>query len=620
VNSRNQSYVIYLLLFVAIIAMLVYNFSDQGSAQEALTINEVAQNIQQGEITRIVSDENRLRVTYRDGATRQSTKDTGPLIEQLVTLGVSTEQLHPDNVRIEFKAPSPWLGVFTALGYLLPFLLLGGAFFFIFRQAQGSNNAAMSFGKSRARMFTGDQPTVTFDDVAGEDESKEELKEVVEFLREPQKFIALGARIPKGVLLVGPPGTGKTLLAKAVSGEAGVPFFSISGSEFVEMFVGVGASWVRDLFEQAKRHSPCIIFVDEIDAVGRQRGAGLGGSHDEREQTLNQMLVEMDGFDTDTNIIIMAATNRPDILDPALLRPGRFDRRVLLDRPDVRGREAILKVHTRGKPVDPHVDMTVLARSTPGFVGADIENLVNEAAILAARRNKQIITQSEFEEAIERVIAGPERKSRLISAEEKRIVAYHEAGHAVVMNTLPEADPVQKVSIIARGMAGGYTLALPAEDRILMSRKKLVAEMIGLLGGRAAEELVFDDITSGASNDIERVTKVARTMVTRLGMSDHLGPMVYGQQEELIFLGREISEQRDYSEAVAEQIDQQVRTLVNEAHEQARQILVEYRTKLDEVAERLLEVETISRDEFESIFPPPVPKKSGTPMIAPSLN
>jgi cell division protease FtsH len=478
----------------------------------------------------------------------------------------------------------------------------------------------MSFGKSKARMFTGDQPTVTFDDVAGADESKEELKEVVEFLREPQKFIALGARIPKGVLLVGPPGTGKTLLAKAVSGEAGVPFFSISGSEFVEMFVGVGASRVRDLFEQAKRHSPCIIFVDEIDAVGRQRGAGLGGSHDEREQTLNQMLVEMDGFDTDTNIIIMAATNRPDILDPALLRPGRFDRRVLLDRPDVRGREAILKVHTRGKPIDPHIDMTVLARSTPGFVGADIENLVNEAAILAARRNKQIITQSEFEEAIERVIAGPERKSRLISAEEKRIVAYHEAGHAVVMNTLPEADPVQKVSIIARGMAGGYTLALPAEDRILMSRKKLVAEMIGLLGGRAAEELVFDDITSGASNDIERVTKVARTMVTRLGMSDHLGPMVYGQQEELIFLGREISEQRDYSEAVAEQIDKQVRDLVEEAHKRARQILTEYRVKLDEVAERLLEAETISREEFESIFPPPVPKRSGTPMITPSLN
>ncbi|MEN4099687.1 MAG: AAA family ATPase, partial [Anaerolineaceae bacterium] len=382
-----------------------------------------------------------------------------------------------------------------------------------------------------------------------------------------------------------------------------------------EMFVGVGASRVRDLFEQAKRHSPCIIFVDEIDAVGRQRGAGLGGSHDEREQTLNQMLVEMDGFDTDTNIIIMAATNRPDILDPALLRPGRFDRRVLLDRPDVRGREAILKVHTRGKPVDPKVDMTVLARSTPGFVGADIENLVNEA-----RRNKQIITQSEFEEAIEKVIAGPERKSRLISAEEKRIVAYHEAGHAVVMNTLPEADPVQKVSIISRGMAAGYTMPLPSEDRILMSRKKLIAEMIGLLGGRAAEELVFDDITSGASNDIERVTKVARTMVTRLGMSDHLGPMVYGQQEELIFLGREISEQRDYSEAVAEQIDQQVRKLVNDAHEHARNILIQYRQKLDEVAARLLETETLSREEFEKLFPPPVPKRSGTPVITTYAN
>jgi cell division protease FtsH len=620
VNSRNQSYVIYLLLFVAIIAMLVYSFGDQGADQEALTINEVAQSIQKGEITRVVSDENRLRITFRDGVTRNTTKDAGPLIEQLIALGVTTDQLHPDNVRIEFKAPSPWLGVFTALGYLLPFLLLGGAFFFIFRQAQGSNNAAMSFGKSRARMFTGDHPTVTFDDVAGADESKEELAEVVEFLREPQKFIALGARIPKGVLLVGPPGTGKTLLAKAVSGEAGVPFFSISGSEFVEMFVGVGASRVRDLFEQAKRHSPCIIFVDEIDAVGRQRGAGLGGSHDEREQTLNQMLVEMDGFDTDTNIIIMAATNRPDILDPALLRPGRFDRRVLLDRPDVRGREAILKVHTRGKPVDPKVDMTVLARSTPGFVGADIENLVNEAAILAARRNKQIITQSEFEEAIEKVIAGPERKSRLISAEEKRIVAYHEAGHAVVMNTLPEADPVQKVSIISRGMAAGYTMPLPSEDRILMSRKKLIAEMIGLLGGRAAEELVFDDITSGASNDIERVTKVARTMVTRLGMSDHLGPMVYGQQEELIFLGREISEQRDYSEAVAEQIDQQVRKLVNDAHEHARNILIQYRQKLDEVAARLLETETLSREEFEKLFPPPVPKRSGTPVITTYVN
>ncbi len=620
-NSRNQSYVIYLLLFVAIIVMLVYNFSDQSGGSQALTINQVAADIQKGEISRIVANENRLQVTFKNGTTGGATtgvstkEPDATLVQQLLNLGVTPQQLSPDNVKIEIKPPSPWLGVITALGYILPFLILGGAFFFIFRQAQGSNNAALSFGKSRARMFTGDQPTVTFEDVAGADESKEELKEVVEFLREPQKFIALGARIPKGVLLVGPPGTGKTLLAKAVSGEAGVPFFSISGSEFVEMFVGVGASRVRDLFEQAKRHSPCIIFVDEIDAVGRQRGAGLGGSHDEREQTLNQMLVEMDGFDTDTNVIIMAATNRPDILDPALLRPGRFDRRVVLDRPDVRGREAILKVHTRGKPIDPHVDLSLLARATPGFVGADIENLVNEAAILAARRNKTVITQPEFEEAIERVISGPERKSRLISDEEKRIVAYHEAGHAVVMNTLPEADPVQKVSIIARGMAAGYTMALPSEDRTLMSRKKLIADMIGLLGGRAAEELVFDDITSGAANDIERVTKLARTMVTRLGMSEDMGPMVYGQQEELIFLGREISEQRDYSEAVAEQIDQQVRILVREAHQRAKEILDEYRGKLDAVAQRLLEVETISRDEFESIFPPPVPKRSGTPVV-----
>jgi cell division protease FtsH len=494
-------------------------------------------------------------------------------------------------------------------------LLILGAFFFIFRQAQGSNNAAMSFGKSRARMFTGDHPTVTFADVAGVEEAKEELQEVVEFLREPQKFIQLGARIPKGVLLVGTPGTGKTLLAKAVSGEAGVPFFSISGSEFVEMFVGVGASRVRDLFDQAKRHSPCIIFVDEIDAVGRQRGAGLGGSHDEREQTLNQMLVEMDGFDTDTNIIIMAATNRPDILDPALLRPGRFDRRVILDRPDVRGREAILKVHIKGKPLEPNVELSTLARATPGFVGADLENLVNEAAILAARRNRKTISQSEFEEAIERVIAGPERKSRLISVDEKRIIAYHEAGHAVVMSALPDHDPVQKVTIVPRGMAGGYTMALPADDHSVTPRKKLISEMVALLGGRAAEEIVFDDITSGAGNDIERVTQIARNMVTRLGMSNEMGPMVYGQKEELIFLGREISEQRDYSEAVAEMIDREVRRLVSEAYDEARRILTEYREKLDAVAQRLLEVETISREEFEAIFPPPFPKKSGVPEL-----
>jgi cell division protease FtsH len=602
-------------LFVAIIVLVVYQFQQSPTTQDVIPINKVANDIQSGLVERIVEDNNRLRVIYADGTERYSHKESETtLVEQLKAFGVSTEQLAASNIKIEVKPPSPWVGLATILGYVLPFLFLAGVFWFVFRQAQGSNNAAMSFGKSRARMFTGDQPKVTFQDVAGVEEAKEELQEVVEFLREPEKFISLGARIPKGVLLVGPPGTGKTLLAKAVSGEAGVPFFSISGSEFVEMFVGVGASRVRDLFDQAKRHSPCIVFVDEIDAVGRQRGAGLGGSHDEREQTLNQMLVEMDGFDTDTNVIIVAATNRPDILDPALLRPGRFDRRVILDRPDMRGREAILKVHTRGKPLAPDVDLAVIARSTPGFVGADLENLVNEAAILAARRNKKMIGQAELEEAIERVIAGPERKSRLISAEEKRIVAYHEAGHAVVMNALPEADPVHKVSIIARGMAGGYTMALPEEDRTLMPRKKMIADMVGLLGGRAAEELVFDDITSGAANDLERVTRMARAMVTRLGMSEELGPLVYGQKEELIFLGREIAEQRDYSEAVAQKIDEEVRKLVNQAYERAKAILIQYRDKLDAVAQRLLEVETISREEFEAIFPPPFSKNGGTPV------
>lgn len=616
-NSRNQSYVIYLLLFVGIIVMVWYNFRQQSTSQDVLTINEVAADIQAGKVQRIVENEDTLQVVYADGTEKESLKESNAtLVNQLVALGVTPEQLAPDKIKLEIKAPSAWLGVFSALGYILPFIILAGIFWFIFRQAQGSNNAAMSFGKSRARMFTGDQPSVTFQDVAGVEEAKEELKEVVEFLREPQKFITLGARIPKGVLLVGPPGTGKTLLAKAVSGEAGVPFFSISGSEFVEMFVGVGASRVRDLFDQAKRHSPCIVFVDEIDAVGRQRGAGLGGSHDEREQTLNQMLVEMDGFDTDTNVIIMAATNRPDILDPALLRPGRFDRRVVLDRPDMRGREAILKVHVKGKPLAADVDLSVLAKSTPGFVGADLENLVNEAAILAARGNKRQISQPEFEEAIERVIAGPQRKSRLISEDEKRIVAYHEAGHAVVMNALPASDPVQKVSIIARGMMGGFTLSLPEEDRTLQARKKILADMIGLLGGRAAESIVFDDITSGASNDIERVTQLARTMVTRMGMSEKMGPMVYGQKEEMIFLGREISEQRDYSEAVAEQIDQEVRQLVTNAYKQALDILTKYRDKLDAVAQKLLEEETISREEFEAIFPPPYEKKNGTPQLA----
>lgn len=612
-NTRNQSIIVYIILGIAIVLLLL-NFG-KNDEQEALTINQLAADIQANRVARISTEENNeLKIIYNDGTERESLKEPETtLVQQLKELGVTSENLDPSHIKIQINPPSVWSTLLTIFAYIGPFILLIGAFYFIFRSAQGSNNAAMSFGKSRARMFTGENPAVTFEDVAGVDESKEELREVVEFLREPQKFIQLGARIPKGVLLVGPPGTGKTLLAKAVSGEAGVPFFSISGSEFVEMFVGVGASRVRDLFEQAKRHSPCIVFVDEIDAVGRQRGAGLGGSHDEREQTLNQLLVEMDGFDTDTNIIIMAATNRPDILDPALLRPGRFDRRVVLDRPDVRGREAILKVHVKGKPLAPAIDLSTLARGTPGFVGADIENLVNEAAILAARRNKKTIEQTEFEEAIERVIAGPERKSRLISVDEKKIIAYHEAGHAVIHNVLPAADPVQKVTIVARGMAAGYTMALPIEDKTLISRQKLTAEMIGLLGGRAAEELVFDDITSGAANDIERVTQMARNMVTRLGMSKDLGPMVYGQKEELIFLGREISEQRDYSEAIAEQIDQEVKKLVSTAYAEAKRLLTKYRSKLDKIAEKLLEVETLSREEFLKIFPTPYEKNSGTP-------
>ena len=617
-KSRNQSYIIYLLLFIAIVAMIYFNIHQQPNSQGPLTISQVAQQVEAGTVTRIVvNNDNSLTVISGSGsAAIEQTARAEPgatFVSQLLALGVTPEQLA--KMTVEVNPPSPWAGVLNVLYIILPVILLGGLFWFIFRQAQGSNNAAMAFGKSKARMFSGEHPTVTFEDVAGIDESKDELKEVVEFLKEPQKFIQLGARIPKGVLLVGPPGTGKTLLAKAVSGEAGVPFFSISGSEFVEMFVGVGASRVRDLFDQAKRHSPCIVFVDEIDAVGRQRGAGLGGSHDEREQTLNQILVEMDGFDTDTNVIVVAATNRPDILDPALLRPGRFDRRITLDRPDMRGREAILRVHARGKPFETTVDLGSIARGTPGFVGADLENLINEGAILSARRNKKAIGQPELEEAIERVVMGPERKSRLISAEEKRIIAYHEAGHAVVVTAIPEADPVQKITIVGRGQAGGVTWFRPEDDRVLTSRKKMVAQLAGALGGRVAEEIVFDDITSGASNDLEQVTRMARAMVTRFGMSTALGSMVYGQKEELIFLGREISEQRDYSEAIAEQIDKEVRKLVDEAYDQAIRILKQYRDKLDAIANKLLEVESLTREDFEKIFPPPYPKKSGTPQI-----
>jgi len=593
---------------------LVYRFYSQ-EAQDVTRgpLTEIAAQVRKGNIASIRVEGDVLFARLGDGEEIVSYKGSESTVtEQLRDLGVTAVQL--ESVEIEVAKPPDWMTLLSAGGSILLVIamLVGG--YMMLRQFQGANNQALAFGKSRARLYTGDQPSITFEDVAGVEEAKEELYEVVEFLKEPEKFVQLGARIPKGVLLMGAPGTGKTLLAKAVSGEAGVPFFSISGSEFVEMFVGVGASRVRDLFEQAKRHSPCIIFLDEIDAVGRHRGAGLGGSHDEREQTLNQILVEMDGFDTDVNVIVVAATNRPDILDPALLRPGRFDRRIVLDRPDMKGREEILKIHVRGKPLGENVDLKTLAKSTPGLVGADIENLVNEAAILAARRNKKVTEMAEFEESIERVIAGPERKSRLISEEEKRITAYHEAGHAVVAHVLPECDTVHKVSIVARGMAAGYTIALPEEERRMWSKAKFKDDLAYALGGRTSEELVFGDVTTGAANDLERVTEMARAMVTRYGMSDKLGPMTFGQKEELVFLGKEIGEQRDYSEAVAQEIDQEVRGIIHEAHERARDVLTRYREQLERVAQRLIEVETLDADQFVALFEGVSEKKSESPV------
>ena len=613
---------VYVLIVIALGAIL-YSVRAQSAPKSELTISEVANEIERGTVERIVVAEDDLTIYFRPGAayklaiTRKESASTAP--EQFATLGVN-EQAR-SSVKWEVQRPGDWGNIMVLLSYTLPAVFVIGFIYFILRQAQGTNNQAMSFGKSKARMVSGDQPTVTFDDVAGADEAKQELHEVVEFLQEPEKFIVLGARIPKGVLLVGSPGTGKTLLAKAVSGEAGVPFFSISGSEFVEMFVGVGASRVRDLFEQAKRNSPCIVFVDEIDAVGRQRGAGLGGSHDEREQTLNQILVEMDGFDTDTNVIIVAATNRPDILDPALLRPGRFDRRVVLDRPDMLGREAIFKVHVRGKPLAPDVKLDVLAKSTPGFVGADIENTVNEAAILAARNNQKSISMRDMEAAIERVVLGPERKSRLITERERKITAYHEAGHGVVSRAQPEGVPVRKITIIPRGVAAGLTWYLTDDaDQRLATKSRLNARLAAMLGGRAAEELIFDkgQVTTGASNDLEQVTSVARRMVTRWGMSDKLGPMAFGKKEELVFLGREIGEQRDFSEAVAEEIDSEVRILVNDAHKLAGKLLKKHRDKLDEVANYLLEHETLELEQFEALWngepiPPPKPPPASPP-------
>ncbi len=604
-NSQNlRSSIVYIVILTILgyflwSSMISANQSQNESKIDNLNI--LAEQINDNRVKSIEIQDDKLTITYRDsdnlGIAHKEPEVN--LTKMLELLGVEPAALA--KVDIKFVSPSFWSNWPLILSSVLPFLLIIGIFLMIMRQAQGAGGQAFSFGKSKARLITSDKPTVTFDDVAGAEEAKEELQEVVEFLKEPEKFAALGARIPKGVLMVGPPGTGKTLMAKAVAGEAGAPFFSISGSEFVEMFVGVGASRVRDLFEQAKRNSPCIIFIDEIDAVGRHRGAGLGGSHDEREQTLNQILVEMDGFDTDTNVIVIAATNRPDILDPALLRPGRFDRQVVMDRPDVKGREAIFRIHARGKPIAPEVSFEVLARLTPGYVGADIENVINEAAILAARRNKQHIDMPELQEAIERVQMGPERRSRLMMPEEKKIISFHEAGHAVANYYMKHTDPVQKITIVPRGVAGGYMMPLPDEDAI-DSRSRFRDLMVTMLGGRAAEEVIFGKATTAASSDIERATRLARSMITRLGMSEKLGPITFGQKQEMMFLGREISEQRNYSEEVAREIDHEVRRLIKEANERAMKVLREHRDKLELLALRLQEVETVSGSEFYALM------------------
>jgi len=603
------------LVVLAVFGLAVlWTFMGNDEAAAEYGYGQLIEDARSGEIETVTKEGQRLIATFSGGGEERTaiapSELTDPYSDICGAAGPDSTACQNFKVVEESAAGGILTLLITAL---LPVLLIGGFIFFMMRQAQGTNNQAMSFGKSRARMFLGNKTVVTFNDVAGVDEAKQELTEVVEFLKYPEKFNSLGARIPRGVLLVGPPGTGKTLLARAVAGEAGVPFFSISGSEFVEMFVGVGASRVRDLFEQAKRNSPCIVFVDEIDAVGRQRGAGLGGSHDEREQTLNQILVEMDGFDTNTNVIVVAATNRPDVLDPALLRPGRFDRQVVLDRPDIKGRREVLNVHIKGKPLDKAVDLEAIARRSPGFSGADLANLVNEAAILAARRNKKSVGNDEFNEAIDRVIAGPERRSRIISEVEKEIIAYHEGGHAVVQRILPKCDPVTKVTIVSRGMALGYTMSLPTEDRYLHSKTEFEDKIAGMLAGNVSETIVFGDTTTGSSNDIEKATSLARAMVTQYGMSEKLGPLAFGKKEEMVFLGREISEQRNYSDEVAAKIDAEVREIIDNAFNRAKQALTTHRAVLDRLATLLVEKETIESEEFESLFEGVVPPRSDGP-------
>ncbi len=586
------------ILIVVVLAFFAQRLISPGSGHETPDYNQFVDRIEQGQIKSVTwnTKDNSLNVKQVDGTSYdESFPDSDSAQAELL----NNLQQHNVETEIKGKGGSSLLSLLT---YILPFLLFFAFWIFLMNQMQGGGSRVMSFGKSRAKRMSVDAPKITFRDVAGADEAVQELHEIKEFLENPKKFQSLGARIPKGVLLYGPPGTGKTLLARAVAGEAGVPFFSISGSDFVEMFVGVGASRVRDLFEQAKQNSPCIIFMDEIDAVGRHRGAGMGGGHDEREQTLNQLLVEMDGFEMKDNIILIAATNRPDILDPALLRPGRFDRQIVVDRPDRKGRKQILEVHTRGKPLAQAIDLDVLAGQTPGFTGADLANLINEAALLTARSSKREITMDELEEGIMRVIAGPEKKSRVMSEKERIVTAYHELGHAIVGHLLPNTDPVHKVSIISRGQALGYTISLPTEDKFLTTRAELLDTMAMTLGGRAAEEIVFGEITTGASNDLEKVTETAKQMVMRFGMSERLGPRVFGHDRSQPFLGREFSAEPDYSDEIAREIDDEVRRIVEDAHQASKDILSENREQLDTISKILLERETIEAEEFIALL------------------
>jgi cell division protease FtsH len=604
-NKWWQGSLFYIIILIAI-AVFAFTFF-QGKGAEPVSFYSFVDQAKQGSVDTIEQDGNTL-IGLQNGQQIIKTSFIGSTKELMDALTGAGINLSESNIKLDVKADG--VDIWSIIITIAPLALIIILFFLLFRSARGMNTQAFNFGKSRARLAAENKPTVNFDDVAGVDEAKGELQEVVEFLKSPQKFLALGARIPRGVLLVGPPGCGKTLIARAVAGEAGVPFYSISGSEFVEMFVGVGASRVRDLFDQAKRNSPCIVFVDEIDAVGRHRGAGLGGGHDEREQTLNQILVEMDGFDTNTNVIVLAATNRPDILDPALLRPGRFDRHVVIDQPDINGRKAILTVHAKGKPLAKGVDLGVIAKQTPGFSGADLANLINEGAILAARRNLKQINLKELEDSIDKVIAGPERKGRIISQKEKEMIAYHEAGHALAAKMRPNADPVHKITIVARGMAGGWTRFLPTEDRHLWTRSQFEDILIVSLAGRSAEETIFNELTTGAQNDLEQATKLARKMVTEYGMSEKLGPITFGKREELIFLGKEIHEQRNYSEKVALQIDEEVRDLISKAYNIAHDIMSKNVKRLKIIADELISVETIDESKFEELMKQPLPDEA----------